>query len=172
MVRLVDCFETATMAHAYSAGVMLFRRRGGGLEVLLVHPGGPFWARRDERAWSIPKGEFDGAEAPEAAARREFAEETGVTLTADLVALSPVKQSRGKTVHAFAAQGDVDPEAVRSNAFELEWPPRSGRMQAFAEIDRAAWFPLDEARRRIVAGQRPLLDELEARFAARLRSGK
>lgn len=147
-----------------SAGVVLFRRRGGHVEVLLVHPGGPFWARRDEGAWSIAKGEFDDAEAPAAAARREFREETGVALTADLLPLTPVAQSRGKTVHAFAAEADLDPACVESNTFELEWPPRSGRMQAFPEIDRAAWFRLDEARRKIVAGQRAILDELAARI--------
>jgi predicted NUDIX family NTP pyrophosphohydrolase len=155
------------MAHAQSAGVILYRRRGAELEVLLVHPGGPFWARRDQGAWSIPKGEFEAAaESPADAARREFAEETGVTLTADFIALAPVAQSRGKTVHAFAAEGDVDPATITSNTFELEWPPRSGRREAFPEIDRAAWFTLDEARRRIVAGQRPLLDELGVKLGS------
>lgn len=152
------------MARAQSAGVVLYRRRGQALEVLLVHPGGPFWARRDEGAWSIPKGEFEAPEAPAAAARREFLEETGVALTAGLTPLAPVAQSRGKTVHAFAAEGDLDPALVRSNTFTLEWPPRSGRMESFPEIDRAAWFTLDEAPRKIVAGQRPLLDEVRARF--------
>jgi predicted NUDIX family NTP pyrophosphohydrolase len=151
-------------ARAQSAGVLLYRRRGADVEVLLVHPGGPFWARKDAGAWSIPKGEFAPGETPEAAARREFCEETGMPLTVALVALAPVAQSRGKSVHAFAAEYDLDPAAIRSNTFEIEWPPRSGRVQAFPEIDRAAWFTLDEARRRIVAGQRPLLDELAARL--------
>jgi predicted NUDIX family NTP pyrophosphohydrolase len=155
----------AAMARAQSAGVVLFRRRAGALEVLLVHPGGPFWARKDAGAWSLPKGEFDAGEAPADAARREFREETGIELAGALLALTPVAQSRGKTVHPFAVEGDVDPAAVRSNTFTLEWPPRSGRTQAFPEVDRAAWFALDEARRRIVAGQRPILDELEARVS-------
>jgi predicted NUDIX family NTP pyrophosphohydrolase len=148
------------MAKAPSAGVVLYRRRQDRVEVLLVHPGGPFWAKKDAGAWSIPKGEFDETEAPEDAARREFLEETGVALTAELTALTPVAQPRGKTVHAFAAAADLDPAQVSSNTFTLEWPPRSGRMQAFPEIDRAAWFTLDEARTKIVAGQRPILEEL------------
>jgi len=155
------------MARAQSAGVLLYRRRKGALEVLLVHPGGPFWARKDDGAWSIPKGEFDVNESPVDAARREFLEETGVALTSELRALTPVAQSRGKMVHAFAAEGDLDSVAVRSNTFEVEWPPRSGRVQSFPEIDRAAWFTLDEARRKMIAGQRPLLDELEAVVSTR-----
>jgi predicted NUDIX family NTP pyrophosphohydrolase len=152
------------MARAQSAGVLLYRRRGLAVEVLLVHPGGPFWRRKDEGAWSIPKGEFDDAEAPATAARREFTEETGQQLAGDLVALTPLAQSRGKVVHPFAIEGDLDPAALSSNTFTLEWPPRSGRMQSFPEIDRAAWFTLDEARRRIVAGQRAILDELRERL--------
>jgi predicted NUDIX family NTP pyrophosphohydrolase len=148
------------MAATQSAGVLLYRKRPAGVEVLLVHPGGPFWARRDDGAWSIPKGEFDPSEAAEAAARREFAEETGITLTTVLTPLPPVVQSRAKTVHAFAAEGDVDPADVRSNRFEMEWPPRSGRMQSFPEVDRAAWFTLGDARAKLVVGQRPLLDAL------------
>src|SRR6476660_7831549 len=123
-------FRPRSMARAESAGVVLYRRRGQALEVLLVHPGGPFWARRDEGAWSIPKGEFEAPEAPATAARREFLEETGVALTAALTPLAPVAQSRGKIVHAFAAEGDLDPALVRSNTFTLEWPPRSGRMES------------------------------------------
>ena len=154
------------MAQAQSAGVLLYRRSGAGLEVLLVHPGGPFWQRKDIGAWSIPKGEFDATETAEVAALREFREETGVTLAGALIALAPVRQSRGKVVHAFAMEGDLDPATIHSNTFDLEWPPRSGRVQAFPEIDRAAWFALDEARRRIVAGQQPILDELAIRFGA------
>jgi predicted NUDIX family NTP pyrophosphohydrolase len=153
-----------SMARVQSAGVVLYRRRAGRLEVLLVHPGGPFWAKRDDGAWSIPKGEFDAGEDPDAAARREFAEELGIALTTPLIALAPVAQSRGKTVHPFAAEGDVDPAAIRSNTFMLEWPPRSGRMQPFPEVDRVAWFTLDAAHRKIVAGQRPILDALRERF--------
>jgi len=152
--------EREAMARAQSAGVLLYRRRGTAIEVLLVHPGGPFWTRKDDGAWSIPKGEFDADEAPIDAARREFAEETGIPLTAPLVALTPIAQSRAKTVHAFAGEADIDIAGIVSNTFTVEWPPRSGRMQPFPEIDRAAWFSLDEARVKIVAGQRPLLDEL------------
>ena len=155
------------MARAQSAGIVLYRRRGASVEVLLVHPGGPFWARRDEGAWSIAKGEFGADEPPEAAARREFLEETGIAPIGELTALKSVAQSRGKVIHAFAVEGDVDAASVRSNVFTLEWPPRSGRMQSFPEIDRAAWFTLDEARRKIVAGQRPLLDELAERCERR-----
>lgn len=148
------------MAGTQSAGILLYRKRATGPEVLLVHPGGPFWARRDDGAWSIPKGEFDASEAPEAAARREFTEETGIALTKVLTPLPPVAQSRAKSVHAFAAEGDIDPARVRSNRFEMEWPPRSGRTQSFPEVDRAAWFTLADAQVKIVAGQRPLLDAL------------
>ena len=148
------------MAGTQSAGILLYRKRGIGLEVLLVHPGGPFWARRDDGAWSIPKGEFDASETPEAAARREFAEETGIALTNVLTPLPPVVQSRAKTVHAFAAEGDIDPADVRSNMFEMEWPKHSGRTQSFPEVDRAAWFTVEQAHAKIVAGQRPLLDAL------------
>ncbi len=154
------------MARAQSAGVLLFRRRATGIDVLLVHPGGPFWTRKDEGAWSIPKGEFGADEPPEAAARREFVEETGIALPIDLMALAPVAQSRAKTVHPFAGEFDLDAAAIRSNVFEMEWPPRSGRVQTFPEIDRAAWFTLDEARRKIVAGQRAILDELERRLTS------
>jgi predicted NUDIX family NTP pyrophosphohydrolase len=151
------------MASRQSAGVVMFRRSASGLDVLLVHPGGPFWAKKDQGAWSIPKGEFGPDEQPAAAARREFIEETGVDPGADLLPLAVIAQSRAKTVHAFAVEGDVDPAAIQSNVFEMEWPPRSGRRQAFPEIDRAQWFALDEARQRIVAGQRPILDALATR---------
>ena len=143
-----------------SAGLLLFRRRNG-LEVFLVHPGGPFWAKKDEHAWSIPKGELDGGEDPLTTARREFAEETGLSTDGDFIPLAACKQSGGKVVHAFAIEGDADPAAVKSNMFELEWPPRSGRRQAFPEVDRAAWFPLAAARTKIHKGQAPIIDELE-----------
>jgi predicted NUDIX family NTP pyrophosphohydrolase len=143
-----------------SAGLLLFRRRNG-LEVFLVHPGGPFWARKDEHAWSIPKGELDSGEDPLSAARREFAEETGLSADGDFIALAARKQSGGKVIHAFAIEGDCDPAVVKSNTFELEWPPRSGRRQEFPEVDRAAWFPLAAARTKIHKGQAPLIDELE-----------
>jgi len=143
-----------------SAGVLPYRMSGGTLEVLLVHPGGPFWAKKDRGAWSVPKGEVGPDEAPLDAALREFEEETGARADGDLMALSPVRQKGGKTVHAWAMHGDLDASAVRSNTFEMEWPPRSGRRQAFPEVDRAAWFALEEARVRILEGQVPLLDEL------------
>jgi predicted NUDIX family NTP pyrophosphohydrolase len=150
------------MAARESAGVLLYRRARAGLDVLLVHPGGPFWAKKDAGAWSIPKGEFDaGSEDAEAAARREFCEEIGQAAPARLISLGSVKQTGGKRVHAFAGEGDVDVTDIRSNTFEMEWPPRSGRRQSFPEVDRAAWFTLAEARTRILASQRPLLDLLE-----------
>jgi predicted NUDIX family NTP pyrophosphohydrolase len=144
-----------------SAGILVYRVVDSHVQVLLVHPGGPFWANKDAGAWSIPKGEFDaGLENAEAAARREFSEETGHRAPDRVFALATVKQSGGKVVHAFAGEGELDAADLRSNSFEVEWPPRSGRMQTFPEIDRAAWFTLDEARVRILASQRPLLDAL------------
>lgn len=144
-----------------SAGLLLFRRWAGAAEVFLVHPGGPFWAGKDDHAWSIPKGEFMAGEAPLAAARREFAEETSLSVDGDFIALPPCKQPGGKIVHAFAVEGDCDAAAVKSNSFTLEWPPRSGRHQEFPEVDRAAWFPLAAARVKIHKGQTPLIDALE-----------
>ena len=152
------------MPRSQSAGVIAFRWRGDELEVFLVHPGGPFWQRKDEGAWSIPKGEFSEIETPEAAARREFSEETGFLLPQDLLALTPIVQSRSKVVHPFAVEADLDPDALRSNTFALEWPPRSGAMREFPEADRAAWFTIPEAHRKIIAGQRPILDELAERM--------
>jgi predicted NUDIX family NTP pyrophosphohydrolase len=145
-----------------SAGLLLFRRRAGALEVLLVHPGGPFWAKRDLGAWSIPKGELDAGEDPLAAARRELEEETGFRAAGPFFALGAVRQRGGKQVTAWAAEGEFDPAALRSAEFEIEWPPRSGKRRSFPEIDRAAWFGLDEARRRILPAQAPLLDRLAA----------
>ena len=149
------------MANKQSAGLLLYRRHGGGMEVLLVHPGGPFWKTKDDGAWSIPKGEFAEGEDPLAAAKREFHEETGLAIDGEFRPLTPVKQKSGKRVHAWAVEADVDASAVRSNTFALEWPPKSGRMQEFPEIDRAAWFPLPLAREKILASQRPFLDRLE-----------
>ncbi|HZB90371.1 MAG TPA: NUDIX domain-containing protein [Stellaceae bacterium] len=145
-----------------SAGLLLYRRRGAALEVLLVHPGGPFWAKKDDGAWSIPKGEAAAGEDLLALARREFAEETGFPVDGTFRPLAPVRQAGGKIVHAWAVEGDLDPAAIRSNRFTLEWPPRSGRREEFPEIDRGAWFTLDEARRKINQGQAPLLDGLVA----------
>jgi predicted NUDIX family NTP pyrophosphohydrolase len=146
---------------ALSAGILLYRQGAdGAVEVLLVHPGGPFWTKKDLGAWSIPKGEYDAAEDPEAAARREFAEELGVMLEAPLLPLGVLRQKGGKQVTAFAAEADLDVSAIRSNEFQLEWPPRSGRMQSFPEVDRAEWFPLPAAADKILASQRPFLDRL------------
>ena len=147
-----------------SSGILLFRQSARGLEVLLVHPGGPFWARRDLGAWSIPKGEFDAGEDALAAARREFEEETGCEAAGEALALDPVRQSSGKLVHAWAVRGDFDPAKLDSNTFSLEWPPRSGRMQEFPEVDRAAWLTLEEAREKILKGQAGLLDQLRRRL--------
>ena len=146
---------------AVSAGILLHRRRTGRLEVLLVHPGGPFWARRDEGAWSIPKGECDAGEELLAAARREFAEELG-TDPPDGPAddLGEIRQKRGKRVRAWSIEGDLDADAIVSNTFELEWPPRSGRTIDVPEVDRAAWFSLEEAREKINPAQAELLDRL------------
>ena len=155
------------MPRSQSAGVIVFRRSEAGLEVFLVHPGGPFWQRKDDGAWSIPKGEFSEAESAEAAARREFLEETGFALPDDLIALTPVVQSRSKVVHPFAVEADFDANALRSNSFQMEWPPRSGAMREFPEIDRAAWFSIGEAQRKIIAGQRPILNELAERMTHR-----
>jgi len=139
----------------------MYRRRASGLELFLVHPGGPFWARKDAGAWSIPKGEIEPGEAPIDAARREFAEETGSAVVGELASLGWVRMRSGKVVHAWAVEGEIDADAIRSNVFTLEWPPRSGRQRQYPEADRAAWFPIVEARQRILAAQAPLLDVLE-----------
>jgi predicted NUDIX family NTP pyrophosphohydrolase len=140
----------------------MYRFRDGVLEVLLVHPGGPFWARKNYGAWSIPKGEYSTDEDPLAAAIREFHEETGCRPQGSLVPLTQVQQASGKLVAAWAINDDWDPSKLRSNTFSMEWPKGSGRLQDFPEVDRAAWFDLAEARRRINPAQRALLDELEA----------
>jgi predicted NUDIX family NTP pyrophosphohydrolase len=141
-----------------SAGILL--RRGD--EVLLVHPGGPFWAKKDAGAWSIPKGEYEEGDDPRACALREFEEELGTALPAgtELVDLGTVRQKSGKVITAFAAEGDLDAENIRSNTFTIEWPPRSGRMQEFPEVDRAAWFPIDEAREKLNPAQAEFLVRL------------
>lgn len=143
-----------------SAGILLYRRRHGGVEVLLVHPGGPFWAGKDEGAWSIPKGAYHPGEEPLAAARREFAEETGAQLEGEFVALGAFRQSAVKTVDAWAVEGDFDPAGLRSNTFAMQWPPRSGRVGEFPEVDRAEWFAPAAAARKILKGQRPILQAL------------
>jgi predicted NUDIX family NTP pyrophosphohydrolase len=143
-----------------SAGLLLYRRRQGKLEVFLVHPGGPFWAHKDTGAWSIPKGEYGPEEDPLTAARREFTEETGFTAAGPFLPLTPLKQKSGKLVQAFACEGEVDPGGLTSNTFPLEWPPHSGQMKEFPEVDRAAWFPLAEATEKIHPGQAGFLQEL------------
>lgn len=150
----------------HSAGLLLHRVRDGGREVLLVHPGGPFWARRDDAAWSIPKGEFDPGEDPLAAARREFLEETGALPVAEAVPLG-VRKGSGKLIHVWAVEGDCDASAITSNAFVMEWPPRSGNMRSFPEVDRAAWFDLDTARRKLHGNQTAFIDDLEAALVER-----
>ena len=143
-----------------SAGLLVHRTRGDIREVFLVHPGGPFFRNKDDGAWSIPKGEFRDGEDALAVARREFEEETGRTIDGRFVTLTPIRQRGGKVVQAFAVEGDVLLEGLASNTFTIEWPPRSGRMQSFPEVDRYGWFALDEARRKINDSQRALLDEL------------
>ncbi|MEI7037143.1 NUDIX domain-containing protein [Fulvimonas yonginensis] len=145
-----------------SAGILLYRLTGGRPEVLLAHPGGPFWRRRDDAAWTLPKGEPAPGENAEAAARREFAEELGTPAAGPLRPLGRLRQKGGKWVEAFALEGEFEPAHLRSNLFELEWPPRSGRRASFPEIDRVAWFALDQARSKILPSQAPLLDRLAA----------
>ena len=148
-----------------SAGILLYRVMRGAPEVLLVHPGGPFWARRDAGAWSIPKGEYEQGDDPRTCALREFEEETGAALPpGELIDLGSVKQKGGKVVSAWAAEGDLDADAVRSNTFTMEWPPRSGRTVEFPEIDRAGWFGVDAAREKLVAAQAEFLDRLLERL--------
>ena len=144
-----------------SAGLLLFRHEAGALLVLLAHPGGPFWRRKDLGAWSIPKGELLAGEDPEAAALREFAEELGAAPAGPLVPLGTIVQRGGKRVHAFAAEGDFDVATMRSNTFAMEWPPRSGRMQSFPEVDRAEWFAPEVARQKLLPAQAELIDRLE-----------
>ncbi len=142
-----------------SAGILAFRRHGPRLELLLAHPGGPYWRRRDEGAWSIPKGLVESDDLL-ACARREFNEETGLTAKGPFIALTPLRQKSGKMVHAFALEADFDLAGFRSNDFEMEWPPKSGKKQSFPEVDRVAYFDVNTARRKILPGQKPFIDEL------------
>lgn len=143
-----------------SAGLLMYRRRKGAVEVFLVHPGGPFWANKDLGSWSIPKGEYSLEEDPLEAAKREFEEETGLAPRGEFRELHEIQQKGGKLVKAWAFEGNCDPLAIKSNTFKMKWPPRSGQEQEFPEIDRAAWFALEEARERILKSQVPLLEEL------------
>jgi predicted NUDIX family NTP pyrophosphohydrolase len=149
-----------------SAGMVVYRRRPTGLEFLLVHPGGPLWAKKDDGAWSIPKGEHADDEDPREVARRELEEETGLRVDGELIALRPIRQRGGKTVAAWGCEADWDPAELRSNTFRMEWPPRSGRLAEFPEVDRAAWFTLEQASTKLNPAQLPLLQELAAKVAA------
>ncbi|MGH8171770.1 MAG: NUDIX domain-containing protein [Rhodanobacteraceae bacterium] len=150
-----------------SAGILLYRYDDSALLVLLAHPGGPFWKNRDDGAWSIPKGLIEPEETAEAAARREFHEEIGIEALGALAPLGTIRQRGGKYVEAFALEGEFDPAMLRSNPFELEWPPRSGRIHVYPEVDRAAWMDLALARTKMLESQQPLLDRLEAHLAGR-----
>jgi predicted NUDIX family NTP pyrophosphohydrolase len=149
------------MSKKQSAGILLYRMRAGTLEVFLTHPGGPFWAKKDAGAWSIPKGEFQDGDDPLEAAKREFFEETGSPIDGTFVALAPLKQRSGKIVHAFAVLGDIDAASIRSNTFSMVWPPHSGKQQEFPEVDTGEWFTIPAAAEKLIAGQRGFLDELE-----------
>ena len=150
-----------------SAGLLMFRRTDSGVEVFLVHPGGPFWAKKDLGSWGIPKGEFVEPEDPLAAARREFQEETGFDAAGPFVPLGDIRQKSGKVVSGWAFEGDCDPALLKSNTFELEWPIKSGRRMEVPEVDRGAWFPIDRAREKILDGQTPFLDRLLAALDSR-----
>jgi len=144
-----------------SAGILLYRVVQGQVQVFLVHPGGPFWTHKDAGAWSIPKGEFDANEDALAAAKREFAEETGFDISGEFKELNPVEQNPYKTVYAWAVAGNLDATAIRSNTFTMQWPPKSGRYEEFPEVDRGEWFDMPIAKQKIVRGQVPLLEQLE-----------
>lgn len=151
-----------------SAGVLLFRETLGNLEVLLVHPGGPFWAKKNEGSWSIPKGELEESEDPLTAAIREFEEETGLMVGGNPVPLEHLRQPSGKIVYAWAVRGDLDPIQMKSNTFLMEWPPKSGRQQEFPEIDRAEWFPIEIALHKILNGQAGFLEQLRKKLGYHL----
>ncbi len=153
-----------------SAGILLYRIKNGKLQVMLVHPGGPFWAKKDKGVWSVPKGEFNPNESAREAACREFREETGNEVSGDFMDLSPVKLKSGKIIYAFALEHDLDTSSIVSNTFEMEWPPKSGKTQEFPEVDKGAWFEPDVAREKINPGQVPFIDELEKKLGTDHRS--
>jgi predicted NUDIX family NTP pyrophosphohydrolase len=144
-----------------SAGILLYRTSDDGLEVFLVHPGGPYWEKKDDGAWSVPKGEFEAGEDPSEAAKREFREETGSDITGEFIELSPLKQPSGKIVYVWAVEGNIDATSIKSNMFTMEWPPRSGKEQAFPEVDKGGWFTIPQAREKLLAGQRGFLEQLQ-----------
>ncbi|MBN1472082.1 MAG: NUDIX domain-containing protein [Syntrophaceae bacterium] len=149
------------MSKKTSAGILLYRMTENGLEVFLVHPGGPYWQKKDEGAWSVPKGEFEAGEDSLEAAKREFKEETGFDITGDFIELSPLKQPSGKVVYAWAVEGNIDAKSIRSNMFSMEWPPRSGREQEFPEVDKGGWFTIAQAQNKLLPGQRGFLAQLK-----------
>lgn len=163
--RPEDGLENRLAQLLTSAGILLYRMRSQVLEVFLVHPGGPYWVNKDDGVWGIPKGEIEEGEDALLAAQREFNEETGSIVAGPFTALKPVKQRSGKLIRAWAARGELDPSALNSNLFSMEWPPGSGGMQSFPEVDRGAWFLLEQARVKISASQIPLLEELATLFA-------
>ncbi|PKN37757.1 MAG: NUDIX hydrolase [Deltaproteobacteria bacterium HGW-Deltaproteobacteria-2] len=144
-----------------SAGILLYRALDDGLEVFLIHPGGPYWEKKDEGSWSVPKGEFEAGEDPLEAAKREFREETGSDITGEFIELIPLKQPSGKIVYAWAVEGNIDATSIKSNLFTMEWPPRSGKEQAFPEADKGGWFTILQAREKLLAGQRGFLEQLQ-----------
>ena len=160
-------YEPASIMAKQSAGLLVYRHPAARLEVFLVHPGGPFWQNKDMGAWTIPKGEFGPDEAPLDAAKREFQEETGLSVDGEFIPLQPIKQRGGKTVHAWMVEADLDPMHIRSNTFSLEWPRGSGKLKEFLEVDRAEWFTLETAAEKILESQRPILDELKSRMVTR-----
>jgi predicted NUDIX family NTP pyrophosphohydrolase len=145
-----------------AAGILLYRKNGSSMEVFLIHPGGPFWAKKDEGSWSIPKGEYSDEEEPLKAAQREFQEETGFSVQGPFIPIGSIKQSNGKIVHAWASEGDLDASAIQSNTFRLEWPPHSGKFQEFPEADRGEWFSIVQARKKILKAQLRFLKNLAA----------
>ena len=145
-----------------SAGILLYRHKKGNLEVFLVHPGGPYWSKREDQAWSIPKGELEKGEEPLKRAQLEFHEETGSEIKGNFYELTPVKQPSGKIIHSWAVEGEFNPSSFKSNTYSMEWPPKSGMYREFPEVDRGEWFTIEEACKKIVSGQQPLLDQLLA----------